>query len=115
MKTQTSVPDLIQKYYSAYEQKDGNLIELLLTDDFSFSSPDDDHIDKTSYFSRCWPNCEQIRAFYIEKLFEQGNEAFVRYELEKITGAKRRNTEFFKIEGNKIREVEVYFGPAMEA
>jgi hypothetical protein len=40
----------------------------------------------------------------------KGNEAFVLYELEPATGAKFRNTEFFRIEGNKIREVEVYFG-----
>ena len=94
MKSQTTVSDLIQKYYAAYEQKDRKTIEPLLTDDFSFSSPHDDHIDRASYFSRCWPN----------------SEAFVLYELEPATGAKFRNTEFFRIEGNKIREVEVYFG-----
>jgi len=76
MKSQTTVSDLIQKYYAAYEQKDRKAIEPLLTDDFSFSSPHDDHIDRASYFSRCWPNSERIRSFYIEKLFEKGNEAF---------------------------------------
>jgi hypothetical protein len=76
MKSQTTVSDLIQKYYAAYEQKDRKAIEPLLTDDFSFSSPHDDHINRASYFSRCWPNSERIRSFYIEKLFEKGNEAF---------------------------------------
>jgi ketosteroid isomerase-like protein len=113
MKSQTTVSDLIQKYYAAYEQKDRKAIEPLLTDDFSFSSPHDDHINRASYFSRCWPNSERIRSFYIEKLFEKGNEAFVLYELEPATGAKFRNTEFFRIEGNKIREVEVYFGSSI--
>jgi ketosteroid isomerase-like protein len=110
MESQTVVADLIQQYYAAYEHKDRSAIEPLLTDDFSFSSPRDDHIDKATYFGRCWPNSERIRAFHIEKLFEKGNEAFVLYELEPITGAKFRNTEFFRIEGSKIREVEVYFG-----
>ena len=110
MESQTVVSDLIRKYYSAYEQKDRNAIEPLLTEDFSFSSPHDDHIDKATYFSRCWPNSERIRAFHIEKLFGQGNEAFVLYELEPLRGAKCRNTEFFRIKGSKIREVQVYFG-----
>jgi len=110
MKSQTILSDLIRKYYGAYEQKDRKAIEPLLTDDFTFSSPHDDHIDRATYFTRCWPNSERIRAFHIEKLFEEGNEAFVLYELESGTEAKSRNTEFFRIEGDKIREVEVYFG-----
>jgi len=110
MKSQTVVADQIRKYYAAYERKDRNAIEPLLTDDFTFSSPHDDHIDKTSYFSKCWPNSERIRAFHIEKLFEQGDEAFVLYELEPVRGAKFRNTEFFRFRGSNIREVQVYFG-----
>jgi ketosteroid isomerase-like protein len=110
MKSQTTASNLIRRYYTAYEEKDRQAIELLLSDDFTFSSPLDDHIDRASYFKKCWPNSERIRAFHIEKLFEEGNEAFVLYELEPETGAKFRNTEFFKIEGNKIKEVQVYFG-----
>lgn len=108
-------PDLIRKYYAAYEQKDRRAIEPLLTDDFAFTSPQDDHIDRASYFNRCWPNCERIRAFHIEKLCEHGNEAFVLYEIEPQVGGKIRNTEFFRIQENKIREVEVYFGGAVGA
>jgi hypothetical protein len=33
-----------------------------------------------------------------------------RYECELKEGARFRNTEYFRIEGNKIKEVEVYFG-----
>jgi len=45
---------------------------------------------------------------------ESGNEAFVLYEREPKAGAKFRNTEFFRIEGKKIKEVEVYFGSLPE-
>jgi ketosteroid isomerase-like protein len=110
MNPQGIVSDLIRKYYAAYEQKDRKAIEPLLTEDFSFTSPQDDHIDRAAYFNRCWPNCEGIRAFHIEKLFEHGNEAFVLYERESKVGATIRNTEFFRTRENKIREVEVYFG-----
>jgi hypothetical protein len=38
---------------------------------------------------------------------------FVRYECELKDGARFRNTEYLRIEGNKIKEVEVYFGSAV--
>ena len=104
------VSELIRKYYAAYKAKERPAIEALLTENFTFSSPLDDHIDRAAYFSRCWPNSEHIRAFTIEKLFEQGNEAFVLYELHPTKGDSFRNTEFFKFKGNKICEVQVFFG-----
>lgn len=113
MEQHNSVSDLVRKCFAAYESKDQKAIEELLSDDFTFSSPLDDHIDKTTYLQRCWPNSEKIHAFRIEKLFEKGNEAFVRYEGERKDGAKFRCTEFFRIEGNKIKEVEVYFASLM--
>lgn len=102
--------DLVRKYYSAYETKDRKALEGLLSDDFRFSSPLDDRIDRAAYFKRCWPNSERIRSIKIEKLFENGNEACVRYESEHKGGARFRNTELLRIEGNKIRKVDVYFG-----
>lgn len=107
-------PDLIRKYYSSYESKDRKSLEDLLSDDFTFSSPLDDRISRTTYFQRCWPNSETISVFHIEKLFAKGDEAFVRYECERIAGPKFRNTEYFRIEGDKIKEVEVYFGSLPE-
>jgi ketosteroid isomerase-like protein len=113
-----TISDLIRKCFSAYELKDRRIIEDLLSDDFTFTSPLDDfarrtlreRIDRTEYFKRCWPNSENIRNFHIEKLFENGNEAFVRYECETKAGKKFRNTEWFRFEGGKLMEVQVFFG-----
>jgi ketosteroid isomerase-like protein len=107
---ETSISDLARRCFSAYELKDRQMIEDLLGDDFTFTSPLDDRIDRTEYFKRCWPNSETIRTFQIEKLFENGNEAFVRYECEMKTGKKFRNTEWFRFERGKLKEVQVYFG-----
>jgi ketosteroid isomerase-like protein len=115
MPARGSVSELIRKYFAAYEAKERAAVEPLLTEDFTFSSPLDDHIDRGAYFSRCWPNSARIRAFTIEKLFEQGNEAFVLYELHPTTGESFRNTEFFKLKGNKICEVQVFFGSGVGA
>ena len=105
-----AVSDLVRKYFSAYESKDRVALEALLSADFTFSSPLDDQIQRKVYFERCWPNSENIRRCTIEKLFEQGKEAFVTYEIEPKSGVKFRNTEHFKCEGGKVREVNVYFG-----
>jgi hypothetical protein len=81
-----------------------------MSDDFTYNSPRDDHIRKAEYFERCFPNSENIRSLHIEKLFVQGNEAFVRYWAELEDGSKFRNTEYFRLEGDKVKEVDVYFG-----
>jgi ketosteroid isomerase-like protein len=105
-----TAPDLARAAYFAYEVKDRSLIEPLLSEDFTFSSPLDDNIGRQAYFERCWPNAENHRAFRIERCFSEGSEAFVTYTCERTDGAKFRNTEFFKTDGFRIRHVDVYFG-----
>lgn len=102
--------DLIRSCYAAYEKKDRALLESLLSDDFTFSSPLDDNISRERYFERCWPNSEHQRKFHIEKLFVDGCEAFVNYVCETTSGTKFRNTEYFLIEDDKVKHVDVYFG-----
>ena len=55
------------------------------------------------------PYSEQSPTYEIEKTLKD-NEAFILYDCKTKTGGRSRNAEFFTIEGNKIREVEVYFG-----
>jgi ketosteroid isomerase-like protein len=109
MQTRT-VSDLVRELFSAYRSGDRKAVENLLSDDFTFTSPVDDQIDKATYLERCWPNHQNIERHDIEKLFDRENEVFVRYLLHKKDGKKFRNTEFFTLEGGKIKSVEVYFG-----
>ena len=105
-----SASDLIRKYFAAYENKDRMAVDSLLTNDFIFTSPYDHRVDRETYFKRCWPYSEKSPTYGIEKVFEKGNEVVVLYDCETKNGAGSRNAEFFTIEGNKIKEVEVYFG-----
>jgi len=106
----STISDLVRRYYRAYEQKSRTVVEALLSDDFVFTSPYDDRIDRSTYFERCWPNSESIRAFRIESLLEDGREAFVRYTLETKAGSPFRNAERFRFDGARIKEIDVYFG-----
>jgi ketosteroid isomerase-like protein len=112
MSENTHVPDLVRRCYAAYQEKNRAAIEALLSDDFHFTSPRDDHIDRREYFERCWPFNEQVEYLRIEKLFSEGNEAFVRYACKPVNREAFRNTEYFRIENGKIVEVQVYFGSA---
>jgi ketosteroid isomerase-like protein len=48
-----SLTKLIPIYFKAYETKDRSALESTLSDDFTFTSPHDDHIDRATYLERC--------------------------------------------------------------
>jgi ketosteroid isomerase-like protein len=100
--------------YEAYESGDRRVIEELLTDDFTFYSPADVGIDRATYFERCWPNAELIKAFEFVRLVEAGDEVIVTYESTKTDGRRFRNTEVLTFDGDKICRQEVYFGWNLE-
>lgn len=104
--------DLIRRLFDAYKNKQREVLENMFTEDFRFTSPYDDAIDKATYFERCWaPSISGwIKEHDLERIFEQGDEAFVTYRCLANDGKEFRNTEFFRFEGDKVREINVYFG-----
>jgi len=104
--------EIVNRYFSAYETQDRPVVEDLLTDDFTFTSPNDDHIDKAVYFERCWQFSHLSPTFRFAKLVESGDDVFVLYECTPKDGETFRNTEFFRMGDNKIKAIEVYFGSA---
>jgi ketosteroid isomerase-like protein len=106
------VEDVARRAYAAYADGDLEALEPLIAHDFTFSSPDDPELDRAGYFDRCWPNHEHIREIRIEKLFVEGDEVFVRYELERVTGERFRNTEFLRVRDGQLVRAEVYYGAA---
>ena len=102
--------DLIRNYFAVFHARDRAAAETMLSDDFTFSSPLDDRIDKAAYFARCWPQGQHQSALQIEKLFGEGDEVFVTYWCSQSDGTRFRNTEFFRTHARKITQVEVYFG-----
>ena len=105
-----SKSDIVRSIFAAYQSKDRLGVERVFADDFRFTSPYDHAIDKAGYFERCWPGNESIRTNVIERIFEQGDEAFVTYKCISNDGKEFRNTEFFRFDGDRIRSVDIYFG-----
>ncbi len=102
--------DIIRTIFAAYMSNDRKTVEDALADDFRFTSPYDDHIDKPTYFERCWKNTEWIERHELERIFVDGDEAFVTYKCTAKGGKSFRNTEFFIFAGDKVRSIDVYFG-----
>jgi ketosteroid isomerase-like protein len=103
---------LIKQYYAAYEKKDWHALELILADQFTFTSPaGDDHINLKTYKERCWPNSTNTKKFDLEKIIIDGDGAFVTYNGWTNDGKLFRNTEYFKFNDGKIMSNECFFGP----
>ena len=102
--------EIVRACFKSYIDKDRAMIESLIGDDFHFTSPLDNRIDRTTYFERCWPNSATMAAIDIERVAVSGAHAFVTYELRMTIGKRSRNTELFTVREGKITDVEVYFG-----
>lgn len=105
-----SIADLVRRVFHAYRTADRAEIASLLTDDFTFTSPYDDHIDRAAYFERCWPNAGSFERFELEQIAVDGDTCFVAYTGQRRDGGRFHNTERFQIAGDRIRAVEVFFG-----
>lgn len=106
--------EVVRAYFGAYESENRGAAELLLADGFTFTSPNDDAIDRATYFERCWPQGDAARAQTIEKIVVEGDKAFVTYTCATGNGKSFRNTEFFTFTGQQIASVDVYFGAAYQ-
>ena len=92
--------------YGAYADKDRAAIEALIADDFHFTSPLDNRIDRATYFARCWPNNAMIAGYNFISIAADGDRLFVA----NTSGKRFRNTEILTVRNGKIVDVEVYFG-----
>jgi hypothetical protein len=104
----------IRALFAAYLADDREAVVDALTDDFRFTSPYDDAIDNATYFERCWKVSGWIARHDIERIFVEGDEAFVTYKCVAKDGKSFRNTEFFVFAGDKVRSIDVYFGAAWQ-
>jgi ketosteroid isomerase-like protein len=112
--TATDKADIVRALFAAYMCNDREAVEDSFTDDFRFTTPYDDEIDKATYFERCWIGSEWIEQQDIEKILADGDGAFVTYRCLAKDGKRFRNTEFFTFAGDRIRRIDVYFGAAYQ-
>ena len=104
--------EIVRRWYKSWEQKDWGPLDVLLADNFTFSSAaGDDHISKSAFKKKCWETqIHFVDHFEIEQLFGQGSEAFVKYLCQTTNGKSFRNVEFLRLGNGKVESIECYFG-----
>ncbi len=104
--------ETIRQYYGAWEKKDWRPIDILLAEDFTFTSANnDDHISKRTFKARCWESqIDFIERFDLARVMGNGDDAFVMYVCRTKNGKTFRNVEYFRLKDDKVEAIECYFG-----
>src|SRR4051794_8068647 len=97
--------------FEAYLAGDVATASALLADGFRFTSPQDDHIDRTAFLDRCFPTADRLVRQDILSLAAAGDGGvFILYEYELRTGEVHRNAEFIVVRSGQLVETQVFFG-----
>jgi ketosteroid isomerase-like protein len=105
----TSPLAIVKKALQAYADKDRAAIESVIADDYHFTSPIDNRLDRKTYFEICWPNSATTDRVDFAHGFQDGDRAVILYEL--TSGQKRfRNCEMHIVRDGKLVSSEVFFG-----
>jgi ketosteroid isomerase-like protein len=110
MDADREIAHVVRRCYESYPRQDRAAIESLLADDFHFTSPLDNRIDRRTYFERCWPNGREMAAIDIHRLVIDVDRVYVTYEVRMRDDRRFRNTEVLTVRDGRITDVEVYFG-----
>jgi ketosteroid isomerase-like protein len=103
--------DIVRASFGAYRAQDRQAAERLLADDFTFTSPQDDHIGKAEFLERCFPTADRFVSQQILELVSTGGDGvFLLYEYELKTGGRYRNAEFSTVRDGQLTETQVFFG-----
>ncbi|HEY5854528.1 MAG TPA: nuclear transport factor 2 family protein [Aldersonia sp.] len=106
-----SNPDVARAMFASYVAQDRAAAERLIAEDFVFTSPQDDHIDKAAFFERCFPTADRVSTQELHIVVPAGDDdVFVLYEYELRVGGRYRNAELITVRGGRIVETQVFFG-----
>lgn len=102
---------MVSAAFEAYLAQDREAEERLLADDFVFTSPQDDHIDKAAFLERCFPTADRfVSQVLLELVAASPGTVFILYEYELHDGARHRNAEYLTVRDGQLAETQVFFG-----
>ncbi len=104
---------LVRKWYKEWETEktDWRAFDILLADDFTFTSPLDDHIGKSAFKARCWDTqIAHVERVDLKHVVGAGNDAFVMYVGHTTNAKTFRNVEYLRLKGGQLEAIECYFG-----
>lgn len=106
----TAKPDeAVRAALQAYVDSDRDAIEALIADEYVFTSPMDNRLNRKRYFEICWPNHQTMTRCEVIYAAVDGEFAYLVYE----AGNEQklfRNFELHRVRNGQIVQTEVYFG-----
>jgi ketosteroid isomerase-like protein len=103
--------DVVRRNFASYLRGDRAAAERLVADDFVFTSPRDDRIDRAAFFERCFPTSERFASHELQRVVSVGDDVFVMYEYRlRDTGERYRNAELLTVRNGQVVEAQVFFG-----
>jgi ketosteroid isomerase-like protein len=103
--------DIVRRNLASYVSGDRVTAESLIAEEFVFTSPQDDHIDRDAFFERCFPTSDRFATQELKQIAAVGDDVFIMYEYElRDSGERYRNTELITVRNGRIVEVQVFFG-----
>jgi ketosteroid isomerase-like protein len=103
--------DIVRASFEAFRAQDAAAAVQLLADDFVFTSPQDDRIDRAAWLEKCFPTADYFAWQELLAVTDVDAETVLAYyEYELRTGERFRNTEIHTVRGARIAEVQVFFG-----
>ena len=110
MSDRTDAGKVVRTYFEAYPARDRAAIGVVVSEDFHFTSPLDNRIDRRTYFDRCWPNGDDMAKLDLQHIVVCGERVFAAYEIRMKDGRRFKNAELLAVKHGQITDVEVYFG-----
>ena len=102
--------DIVRASVAAYKAQDREAAERLFAPDFVFTSPQDDHLDRETWFAVCFPTAGRFAAHELLEIVETPTGVISLYEYELQNGERYRNCELAVVRDSQIAEVQVFFG-----
>jgi ketosteroid isomerase-like protein len=108
--TNTAI-EIVEQCFAAYLMQDLETARQLVGEDFVFTSPQDDHLDRAGFFERCFPTSSRVRSQQILRIAAASeHDVFVMYEYELVAGGRFRTAELITVRDGHMVEEQVFFG-----
>jgi ketosteroid isomerase-like protein len=105
--------EIVRRWYKLWvtEKNDWAPFDAMLANNWTFTSPVDDHISKSAFKKNCWDTqITLIDKVDLELVTVKGNEALVKYLGHTKNGKSFRNVEYLRLSNQKFEALECYFG-----
>ncbi|TBN58396.1 nuclear transport factor 2 family protein [Glaciihabitans arcticus] len=102
--------DVAKASFDAYRRQDADAMLRVLSPDYRFTSPQDDHIDRDAFMERCFPTADRFSTSTVLELVSTPTGVLYVYEYELTDGGRYRNVELIRVEGDQLVETQVFFG-----